>query len=188
MPPLAASARFDDRLKPVEPPTSVARHVSGSEGRPMADSLRNLFPLHQKRPKGNPKTIGFWRRSFPHFFRCWKKWGRRRHRRRKHSAGSKKRVRTKSAAWGTFHRKRKKRRGTAPPLSPLRNPENHLKTGTHSAPFPRQKSCPRCRRSRGSPSRRSRSQRPCSDARRTPRPCRFLRSCGCACKIPRPSC
>ena len=23
--------------------------------------------------------MGFWRRSFPHFFRCWKKWGRRRH-------------------------------------------------------------------------------------------------------------
>ena len=31
----------------------------------MADSLRNLFPLHQKRPKGNPKTIGFWRRFCP---------------------------------------------------------------------------------------------------------------------------
>ena len=92
LPPLAASARFDDRLKPVEPPTSAAHHVSGSEGRPMADSLRNLFPLHQKRPKGNPKTIGFWRRSFPRFFRCWKKWGRRRDRRRKHSAGSKKRA------------------------------------------------------------------------------------------------
>ena len=65
MPPLAASARFDDRLKPVEPPTSAAHHVSGSEGRPMADSLRNLFPLHQKRPKGNPKTIGFWRYFCP---------------------------------------------------------------------------------------------------------------------------
>ena len=62
--PAAASARFDDRLKPVEPPTSAAHHVSGSEGRPMADSLRNLFPLHQKRPKGNPKTIGFWRRFY----------------------------------------------------------------------------------------------------------------------------
>ena len=24
--------------------------------------------------------MGFWRRSFPHFFRCWKKWGRRRQR------------------------------------------------------------------------------------------------------------
>ncbi len=44
----------------------------------MADSPRNLFLPHQNRPKGNPKTIGFWRRSFPHFFRCWKKWGRRR--------------------------------------------------------------------------------------------------------------
>ena len=28
--------------------------------------------------EGNPKTMGFWRRSFPHFFRCRKKWGRRR--------------------------------------------------------------------------------------------------------------
>ena len=44
----------------------------------MADSPRNLFLPHQNRPKGNPKNIGFWRRSFPHFFRCWKKWGRRR--------------------------------------------------------------------------------------------------------------
>ena len=44
----------------------------------MADSPRNLFLPHQNRPKGNPKTIGFWRRSFSHFFRCWKKWGRRR--------------------------------------------------------------------------------------------------------------
>ena len=55
-----------------------AHQVSGSEGRPMADSPRDLFLPHQNRPKGNPKTIGFWRRSFPHFFRCWKKWGRRR--------------------------------------------------------------------------------------------------------------
>lgn len=33
----------------------------------MADSLRNLFPLHQKRPKGNPKTIGFLAAFFPPF-------------------------------------------------------------------------------------------------------------------------
>ena len=31
------------------------------------------------RTKGIPKTMGLWRRSFPHFFRCWKKWVRRRH-------------------------------------------------------------------------------------------------------------
>ncbi len=28
--------------------------------------------------EGNPKTMGFWRRSFPHFFRCRKKWSLRR--------------------------------------------------------------------------------------------------------------
>ena len=35
--------------------------------------------------EGNPKTMGFWRRSFPHFFRCWKKWGRRRHKKTTHA-------------------------------------------------------------------------------------------------------
>ena len=53
--------------RPASPP---AHHVSGSEGKPVADSLRDLFPLHRNRPEGNPKTIGFWRRSFSYFFRC----------------------------------------------------------------------------------------------------------------------
>ena len=52
-----------------------ARHVSGSGGRPMADSLRNLFPPHRNRPKGNPKTTGFWRRSFPLFLSLLKEMG-----------------------------------------------------------------------------------------------------------------
>jgi len=80
----------------------------------MADSLRNLFPLHQKRPKGNPKTIGFWRRSFPHFFRCWKKWGRRRHRRRKHSGGSKKKSVSKKRGVGHVPPKAQKAAGHSP--------------------------------------------------------------------------
>ena len=41
----------------------------------MADSLRNLFPLHQKRPKGNPKTIGFLAAFFPPFLSLRKEMG-----------------------------------------------------------------------------------------------------------------
>ena len=64
-------------------PLLSACHVSGSEGRRRGDSLRTFLHRNCNRTKEIPKTIGFWRRSFPHFFRCWKKWGRRRHRREK---------------------------------------------------------------------------------------------------------
>ena len=64
-------------------PLLSACHVSGSEGRRRGDSLRTFLHRNCNRTKGIPKTIGFWRRSFPHFFRRWKKWGRRRHRREK---------------------------------------------------------------------------------------------------------
>ena len=41
----------------------------------MADSLRNLFPLHQKRPKENPKTIGFLAVFLPPFLPLLKEMG-----------------------------------------------------------------------------------------------------------------
>ena len=53
---------------------------SGSGDGGTSDSMRNLFVPWLESDKGNPKTVGFWRRSFPYFFRCEKKYGRRRHR------------------------------------------------------------------------------------------------------------
>ena len=47
-----------------------AEHGSGSGERRTRDSMRNLFIPQSQSDKGNPKTIGFWRRSFPYFFRC----------------------------------------------------------------------------------------------------------------------
>ena len=43
---------------------------SGSNKRSTGDSMRNLFVPWLESDKGNPKTVGFWRRSFPYFFRC----------------------------------------------------------------------------------------------------------------------
>ena len=43
---------------------------SGSGERRTSDSMRNLFVPWLESDKGNPKTVGFWRRSFPYFFRC----------------------------------------------------------------------------------------------------------------------
>ena len=45
-------------------------HGSGSDKRTASDSMRNLFVPWLESGKGNPKTVGFWRRSFPYFFRC----------------------------------------------------------------------------------------------------------------------
>ena len=55
---------------------------SGSGDRGRSDSAWAFLRRGCDRTKGIPKTIGFWRRSFPHFFRCWKKWGRRRQKKR----------------------------------------------------------------------------------------------------------
>ena len=43
---------------------------SGSGDGGTSDSMRNLFVPWLESDKGNPKTVGFWRRSFPYFFRC----------------------------------------------------------------------------------------------------------------------
>ena len=43
---------------------------SGSGNGVTSDSMRNLFVPWLESDKGNPKTVGFWRRSFPYFFRC----------------------------------------------------------------------------------------------------------------------
>ena len=43
---------------------------SGSGDGGTSDSMRNLFVPRLESDKGNPKTVGFWRRSFPYFFRC----------------------------------------------------------------------------------------------------------------------
>ena len=43
---------------------------SGSGDRGTSDSMRNPFVPWLESDKGNPKTVGFWRRSFPYFFRC----------------------------------------------------------------------------------------------------------------------
>ena len=43
---------------------------SGSGDGGTNDSMRNLFVPWLESDKGNPKTVGFWRRSFPYFFRC----------------------------------------------------------------------------------------------------------------------
>ena len=61
-------------------PLLSACHVSGSEGRRRGDSLRDLLAPQLQSDERNSQNHWFWRRSFPHFFRCWKKWGRRRRR------------------------------------------------------------------------------------------------------------
>ena len=45
-------------------------YVSGSGDRRGGNSLRAFLRRGHNRLEGIPKTIGFWRRSFPYFFRC----------------------------------------------------------------------------------------------------------------------
>ena len=71
------------RMQNVEVCSSTFQSKSGSAQRNTSIPHFRRIGTHWPAAKGNPKTMGFWRRSFPHFFRCWKKWGRRRHKREK---------------------------------------------------------------------------------------------------------
>ena len=96
-------------IKTIAQRTLTFQSKSGSAQRRMSIQHFGRVSTHWQAAKGNPKTIGFWRRSFPHFFRCWKKWGRRRHKKTTH-AGAR-----------NGRKYKRKRRGTmAPPCGMVR--------------------------------------------------------------------
>ena len=68
---------IDLRLSPlplnvqnVEQYSSTFQSKSGSAQRNTSIQHFGRIRTHRQAAEGNPKTMGFWRRSFPHFFRC----------------------------------------------------------------------------------------------------------------------
>ncbi len=62
----------------VELRSGAFQSKSGSAQRNTSFQHFGRTRIRRQAAEGNPKTMGFWRRSFPHFLRGGKKWGRRR--------------------------------------------------------------------------------------------------------------
>jgi len=64
------SVRFSEPQNTKGADTGAFQSKSGSAQRNTSIPHFGRIGARWPAAKGNPKTIGFWRRSFPHFFRC----------------------------------------------------------------------------------------------------------------------
>ena len=58
------------KIQNVDLRTGAFQSKSGSAQRNTSVQHFGRIRTHRQAAEGNPKTMGFWRRSFPHFFRC----------------------------------------------------------------------------------------------------------------------